>query len=81
MKNFIFKIFKKTFKKWRCYFCGKIVWFWQEQYLGLTSAHAECDRIDFNNSLSEFYQEGLMTMKEVIKNKKGRESAYWGLFK
>lgn len=29
--------------KFKCYYCKKIVWPWQYQYLGLPKAHAICD--------------------------------------
>ena len=31
------------FDSLRCYFCKLIVWPWQNQYLGTTTAHARCD--------------------------------------
>ena len=35
----------------RCYFCKKVVWPWQRQYLGLMLAHAKCDLKAFRDDL------------------------------
>ena len=37
----------------RCYHCHKIVWPWQNQYLGLATAHAICDILKFCDDVAK----------------------------
>lgn len=41
--------------KFKCYYCKKIVWPWQRQYLGLTNAHASCDADALLNKIEELH--------------------------
>jgi hypothetical protein len=44
----------------RCIFCNKIIWPWQNRYLGSTPAHAVCDYSKLKEDIEMFVREGWM---------------------
>jgi len=62
----------------RCYFCKKLIWPWQSEYLGITPAHANCDLIDFMDSIQNMTEKGIYTIEEGDQQIKNRtENAYF----
>jgi hypothetical protein len=58
----------------KCYYCKKIVWPWQSEYLGTTPAHKKCDIAGFNKEVYKLVESGIMDITWAQYNTKMRKN-------
>ena len=60
----------------KCYYCKKLLWPWQRQYLGSTPAHASCDFLSFSEATEKLSKINGIKWK-LEQDKKRKEQAYY----
>jgi len=72
----------KKLRAWlpqRCYYCHKIVWFWQPQWLGSTPAHARCDFLAFERDterIASSFEQSPLARDEWVKDQLEKHSKF-----